>query len=169
MMRLAFPVLLLFAGAAGAQVLSPPIELPKGDMMAPPLPPPAAAAKPLPELDGVVSWRTLKQVEMVKLDGRFVPQFSDAVAALDRKEVTLRGFMMPLSAGEQQTHFILAALPPTCAFCLPGGPDSIVEVKSRTPVKYTFEPVTVTGRFALVKDDPMGLMYRLTEARAGMK
>ncbi|HSO08323.1 MAG TPA: DUF3299 domain-containing protein [Pelomicrobium sp.] len=168
-MRLACLALMLFAGAAGAQMLSPPIEVPKGDIMAPPLPPPAANPKPLPELEGVVSWRTLKQVEMVKLKDKFVPQFSDAVVALDKKEVTLRGFMMPLSAGEQQSHFILAALPPTCAFCLPGGPDSIVEVKSKTPVKYTFEPVTVTGRFALIKDDPMGLMYRLTEARAGAK
>ncbi len=168
-MRHACLALMLFAGAAGAQMLSPPIEVPRGDIMAPPLPPPAANVKPLPELDGVVSWRTLKQVEMVKLKDKFVPQFSDAVVALDRKEVTLRGFMMPLSAGEQQTHFILAALPPTCAFCLPGGPDSIVEVKSKTPIKYTFEPVTVTGRFALIKDDPMGLMYRLTEARAGSK
>ncbi|MFZ5555613.1 MAG: DUF3299 domain-containing protein [Pseudomonadota bacterium] len=164
-MRLASLALMLFAGAAGAQMLSPPIELPKGDMMAPPLPQQALNQKPLPEMDGVVSWRTLKQVEMVKLKDKFVPQFSDAIVALDQKEVTLRGFMLPLTAGEQQTHFILAALPPTCAFCLPGGPDSIVEVKSKTPVRYTFEPVTVTGRFSLIKDDPMGLMYRLTDAR----
>lgn len=168
-MRLASLALMLFAGAAGAQMLSPPIELPKGDMMAPPLPPQALNQKPLPEMDGVVSWRTLKQVEMVKLKDKFVPQFSDAIVALDKKEVTLRGFMLPLTAGEQQTHFILAALPPTCAFCLPGGPDSIVEVKSRAPIRHTFEPVTVTGRFALVKDDPLGLMYRLTDAKPGSK
>jgi hypothetical protein len=164
-MRVFAVLLLAVSGWAGAQMLSPPIELPKGDMMAPPLPPQSLSPQPLPDMDGVVSWRTLKQVEMVKLKDKFVPQFSDGILALDKKEVKLRGFMLPLSMGEQQTHFILAALPPTCAFCLPGGPDSIVEVRSKTPVRYTFEPVTVTGRFSLIKDDPMGLMYRLTDAR----
>jgi hypothetical protein len=31
-------------------------------------------------------------------------------------------------------------------------------------VKYTFEPVLVTGRLAVLKDDPTGVFYRLTDA-----
>ncbi len=131
-----------------------------------PLPPSPYAAKPLPELKGVVSWRTLAEVKPVKQKDRFVPQFSKGISALDSKEVKLQGFMMPLDMGERQKRFLLVAMPPSCAFCLPGGPDQLVEVVARTPVKYGFEPVVISGRFTVLKDDPMGLYYRLTDAVA---
>jgi hypothetical protein len=124
------------------------------------------AGKPLPELKGVVSWRTLAQVEAVRQKDRFIPQFSSNVLALDKQEVKLQGFMMPLDMGERQKRFILAAMPPSCAFCMPGGPDQLVEVQAKTPVKYGFEPVVVSGRLVVLKDDPMGLYYRLTDAVA---
>jgi hypothetical protein len=139
-------------------------QTPKEDPFSLPVPPEALNPKPLPELQGVVSWRTLKQVEMVKDKGKMVPQFSDTILVLDKKEVKLQGFMLPLSTGEKQTHFILSAAPPTCPFCLPAGPDSVVEVKSKVPVKFTYEPVVLSGRFAVLKDDPMGIFYRLTDA-----
>jgi uncharacterized protein len=123
-------------------------------------------AKPLPELKGVVSWKTLGQVTPVKQQDRFVPQFSKEIVALDKKDVKLQGFMMPLDMGEKQKRFILVALPPSCAFCLPGGPDQLVEVVARTPVKFGFEPIVLSGRFAVLKDDPMGLYYRLVDAVA---
>lgn len=46
----------------------------------------------------------------------------------------------------------------------PGGPESMVEVKARTPVKYTLEPVVIEGRFAVLADDPYGLYYRVSDA-----
>jgi hypothetical protein len=133
-------------------------------------PPPGApgatpqALKPLEERKDVVSWKLFAQVELVRVKDRFVPQFSSGVAALDKKEVKVQGFMMPLEMGDKQTHFILAALPQTCAFCLPGGPEQMVEIRSKVPVKYTFEPIVVSGRLAVLKDDPTGVFYRLTEA-----
>ena len=120
--------------------------------------------KPLPERNDVLSWKLLSQVELVKQKDRYVPQFAAGVAALDQKEVKVQGFMMPLQMGDKQTHFVLSAMPQSCAFCLPGGPESLVEVKSKTPVKYTFEPVVLTGKLAVLKDDPPGVFYRLTDA-----
>jgi hypothetical protein len=120
--------------------------------------------KPLPDRNDVVSWKVLSQVELVKQKDRYVPQFAAAVVALDKKEVKVQGFIMPLQLGAQQSHFVLTAMPQTCAFCLPGGPESMVEVKSKTPVKYTFEPVVLTGKLEVLKDDPTGVFYRLTEA-----
>jgi hypothetical protein len=120
--------------------------------------------KPLPELKGVVSWKTLGEVKPVKQKDKFVPEFAKAVSALDKKEVKLQGFMMPLDMGEKQARFILSALPPSCSFCLPGGPEQMVEVQAKTPVKYGFEPILLTGKLAVLKDDPMGLYYRLTDA-----
>ena len=120
--------------------------------------------QPLPERKDVVSWKTLSQVELVKQKDRYVPQFAKDVSALDQKEVKLQGFMMPLEVGDKQSHFVLTAMPQSCAFCLPGGPESMVEVKSKTPVKYTFDAVVVTGKLTVLKDDPTGIFYRLTEA-----
>jgi len=120
--------------------------------------------KPLPERKDVLSWKTLSQVELVKQKDRYVPQFAKDVSALDQKEVKVQGFMMPLEVGDKQSHFVLSAMPQSCAFCLPGGPESMVEVKSKTPVKYTFDAVVVTGKLTVLKDDPTGIFYRLTEA-----
>lgn len=144
--------------ALGAQAQMPGGHVPPRQMD-------PAAAKPLPERNDTVSWRLLAQVELVRLKDRFVPQFSEGVAALDRKEVKLQGFMMPLSMGERQSHFILSAMPVSCAFCLPGGPEQLVEVKAKRPVAYGFEPVVLSGRLEVLKDDPTGVFYRLTEAQ----
>lgn len=131
--------------------------------------PPAGAPAPalmqsLPDIKGVVSWNTLAQVKQVKSKDRILPEFTKDIAALNDKEVKLQGFMMPLEPGEKQKHFLISLNPQTCSFCLPAGPEGVVEVKSKTPVKYTFEPIILSGKLAVLKDDPMGLYYRLTEA-----
>jgi uncharacterized protein len=129
-------------------------------------PPPAAPAAPPPlaERKDVVSWKTLAQVELVKQKDRFVPQFSSNVTALDKKDVKIQGFMMPLEMGDRQSHFVLSAMPTTCSFCLPAGPEGLVEVKMKKPVKYTFEPIVVSGKLAVLKDDPTGVFYRIVDA-----
>ena len=124
----------------------------------------SVVAQTLPERKDIVSWKLLAQVELVKVKDRYQPQFSSGVAALDAKEVKVQGFMMPLEMGDKQSHFILSAMPQSCAFCLPGGPEQLVEIKSKTPVKYTFEPIVLTGKLAVLKDDPTGVYYRLTDA-----
>lgn len=162
-----FFVALIGCQGAWAQKGDPNRELTKGGPAMGPdgaLPPSPYLDKPLPELKGVVSWKTLAQVEPVKVKDRFVPQFSSNITALDKKEVRLQGFMMPLDMGEKQKRFILSALPPSCAFCLPGGPDQLVEVQAKTPVKYGFDPIVISGKLSVLRDDPMGLYYRLTDA-----
>ena len=135
------------------------------DPLADSQPPPSQwADKPLPEMKGVLSWKTLSEVKPVKQKDKFVPEFAKAISALDKKEVKIQGFMMPLDMGEKQARFILSALPPSCSFCLPGGPEQMIEVQAKTPVKYGFEPILLTGKLAVLKDDPMGLYYRLTDA-----
>ena len=124
--------------------------------------------KPLPDRNDVVSWKLLSQVELVKQKDRYVPKFANDVAALDQKQVKVQGFIMPLQMGDKQSHFVLTAMPQSCAFCLPGGPESMVEVKSKAPVKYTLEPVVLTGKLSILKDDPTGVFYRLTDAVPAM-
>ena len=40
----------------------------------------------------------------------------------------------------------------------------MVEVRTKTPVKYSLEPVVVEGRFLVLHDDAYGLYYRMTDA-----
>jgi hypothetical protein len=124
----------------------------------------SVAAQTLPDRKDVVSWKLLAQVELVKVKDRFQPQFSAGVAALDAKEVKVQGFMMPLEMGDKQSHFILAAAPVDCAFCMPGGPESLVEVKTKQPLAYGMAPIVLSGKLAVLKDDPTGVFYRLTDA-----
>jgi len=124
------------------------------------------AFKPLAERKDVVSWKTLAQVELVKTKDRYVPQFASNVTSLDQKQVKVQGFMLPLQMGDKQSHFVLAAMPQTCSFCMPGGPESMVEVKTKAPVKYTFDAVVLSGKLTVLKDDPTGIFYRLTEAES---
>ena len=67
-------------------------------------------------------------------------------------------------ARANQRHFLLSSVPLTCAFCLPGGPESMVEVNTAKPVKYSMEPLVVEGRFQVLNDDAFGLYYRITDA-----
>lgn len=118
----------------------------------------------LPELLGVVSWSTLSHVEPNKQGDKIVLQFSDAILELDSKSVRVQGFMLPLDLGDKQHHFLLSAVPPHCPFCMPAGPDAIVEIVAKQKVAYSFEPVILSGKFAVLKNDPSGVLYRLTDA-----
>jgi hypothetical protein len=118
----------------------------------------------LPEMQGVVSWKTLSQVEPTKQGDKMVPKFREEVLSLDTKAVRVQGFILPLDMGDEQHHFLLSAVPPHCPFCMPAGPDAIVEVVAKKTVAYGFEPVLLSGKFAVLKDDPSGVLYRLTEA-----
>ena len=66
--------------------------------------------------------------------------------------------------GEKQKHFLLSVNSQTCAYCMPAGPEGVVEVKSKAAIKYSFEPIIVSGKMSVLKNDPTGLYYRLNEA-----
>ena len=69
---------------------------------------------------------------------------------------------LPLDLGGDQKHFLIAAVPPHCPFCMPAGPDAVVEVFAKEPVAYGFVPIVVDGKLAVLRDDPNGLLYQLT-------
>jgi len=150
---------------AGAQ-----LQMPRGEPGAatggiPPVPFGShdGAATTLPDLPGVLPWSLLGAVKVVPVRDRFVPEFPASVQRLHRQAVKVQGFMMPLEPGEGQKHFLLTVTPQTCAFCIPAGPEGIVEVRTKRPVKVTFEPVVVSGRLEVLKDDPMGVFYRISD------
>ena len=149
----------LGAGAARAQA---PAGIPQGT--GPGVHSPLSPFPPLQERSDVVPWSLLTAVSTKNETNRLLPVFTKEQLALAQKPQRVQGFMMPLEPGDKHTHFLLSSVPLTCQFCLPGGPESMVEVKAKTPVRYTMEPVTVEGRFVTLNDDEFGLYYRVTEA-----
>ena len=122
---------------------------------------------PFPNLTAradVVPWSVLTNVKTRTDKNRILPVFTLGQLELNQKTQRIQGFMMPLDPGEKQTHFLLSSVPLTCSFCTPGGPESMVEVKTKTPVKYSVEPLVVEGRFLVLNDDSFGLYYRMTDA-----
>ncbi len=125
---------------------------------------PQSPFPPLKERADVLPWSLLTHVKTRVAKNRVLPVFPPEVQALDGKSQRVQGFMMPLEPGEKQTHFLLSSVPLSCSFCLPGGPESMIEVKTQTPVRYGMEPLVMQGRLAVLPDDPYGLYYRLTDA-----
>ena len=146
---------------AWAQTTSP---LPQGS--GPGVHSPNSPIAPLPQRSDVVPWSLLTAVNTKTEKNKLVPVFSKEQLALAQKPQRVQGFMMPLEPGEKQTHFLLSSVPLSCGFCVPGGPESMVEVKTKTPVQYTLDPVVVQGIFATLTNDDYGLYYRITDAVA---
>ena len=170
---------LLAGSLACSQVLSPPLGSPAPTAAAsngapaaaphvqgqgPGVHSPQSPFAPLKPREDVVPWSVLTDIKTEMKNRRIVPVYTAAVSALNQKTQRLQGFMLPLGPGEQQRHFLLASVPPTCQFCTPGGPESMVEVRTREPVKYSLNAVVVEGRFHVLQNDPYGLYYRITEA-----
>lgn len=117
------------------------------------------------------SWKVLSKVQIEK---RFddvlnyeidFPTFSDEVKALDKKEITLEGWMIPLDELRGENYFVLSALPfANCFFCGGAGPETVVEVFSEKNIKFTEKRIKVKGILNINADDPMKLMYIIQKA-----
>jgi len=117
---------------------------------------------------GTVPWQLLQQAKTVqKPDKKYGPVFTREIRKLDKQDVKVYGFMMPLEQTRLQKRFLLASFPPHCPFCMPGGPESMVEVVADQGVEFTYEPIIVAGRMAILEDDVV--YYRLTNANAVAK
>nr|WP_316639357.1 DUF3299 domain-containing protein [uncultured Roseateles sp.] len=127
---------------------------------------PRSPFKPLQEREGIISWQLLSSVTTRAEKNKLIPEFPKPLQALNNQTVKIQGFMLPLEPGDKQRHFLLSSVPTSCSFCVPAGPEGLVEVKTKNAVKYTLEPVVVEGRMAVLNADPYGMFYRVTEAQA---
>ena len=122
------------------------------------------SAQLLPARNDVVPWKALSNVRLVKENDALVLSISDDIQALDQKSLRVQGFMIPLAMGDEQSHFLISAVPPSCPYCVPAVAYEIVEVRSSKPVRYGVEPIVVSGKFAVLKHDPSGVIYRMSDA-----
>lgn len=114
---------------------------------------------------GAIPWATFAKVEVTEgEDGLEIPKFSSEVKQLNGRKVKIQGFMVPLENEVRQKHFVLSSTPPTCFYCIPGGPESLVEIDSTKGLVFTFEPIVLTGTLDVMENNDLGLFYRLRNA-----
>jgi hypothetical protein len=125
---------------------------------------------------GAVSWKTFGKTKEIDIRGTtkdgydleyYKPGFTPAVKALDGKQVTVKGFMFPLDETDAQKNFLMGPFPVSCPFHYHVTPSLVLEVHAdKHPVRFSYDPVTVTGTLQLVqKDEVNSTFYRLLDAR----
>jgi len=117
------------------------------------------------------AWKTLSKItykkeynEMMgfKVD---VPVFSQEVKALEGKEITIRGYIIPVEGYKGHKEFVFSAFPYNmCFFCGGAGPETVMEVYADNAIEYTAEPITIRGKLELNADDINRLIYALRGA-----
>ena len=96
----------------------------------------------------------------------YLPVFSDNIQQLEGKEITADGYIIPFEGMFKPEHIILSSLPlAECFFCGSGGPETVMEVMLKDPIKYTSKRVQVKGKLELNDKDPEKLMYILIDAQ----
>jgi len=94
------------------------------------------------------------------------PVFSDQVKALSGKEITLKGYIIPVEGYKSHKEFIFSAFPYSmCFFCGGAGPETVMEVEAVEPVKYSADAIVLKGVLQLNDKDINRLMYKLVNVR----
>ncbi len=116
-------------------------------------------------------WKTLAKVTFKKeLDPDLgfkidIPVFSKEVRMLEGKTIEVRGYVLPTEGYKSQRRFMFSALPyNVCYFCGGAGPETVMEVTSKSAIPVSAEPVILRGTLALNGGDVNKLMYMLMNA-----
>ncbi len=131
-----------------------------------------------PELDftqappGTLVWGTLAKVGVRRIDGKLVRTFTAPVLELDGKKVTLYGYATPVDEhADPRRLFLLSSIRIACRGCAaPVEPEGVVEVNLKRPAYLRTmlrrtDALPVRGKLVLVKDDAVGLLYRMVDAQ----
>lgn len=118
-----------------------------------------------PVIEGTLDWSQLARAgASMYRDGR-ISRFPSNLHALDGKEVTLAGYMMPFTDADRHSEFMFSALQFHCAGCMMGELNRMVAVKAAEPVAYGTGPLVIRGQLRLLEDEASPLYYRLESAR----
>ncbi|MEL7122575.1 MAG: DUF3299 domain-containing protein [Bacteroidota bacterium] len=97
----------------------------------------------------------------------YTPNYGPIVSALEGKEVTLKGYVIPVNGKKEQSHFMFSSLPYSmCFFCGNAGPESAMEVymKENQSVAYSDKAIKIKGILRLTRGNSQGLIYSLDQA-----
>jgi len=131
----------------------------------------APKASAAPDKKEANLWRTLAKITFKKEYDELmgfkidVPVFSEAIQALEGKEVTIKGYIIPVEGYKGHKEFILSAFPYNmCFFCGGAGPETVMEVVAKEAIEYSAEAVTIKGKLELNDADINRLMFAMSDA-----
>jgi hypothetical protein len=117
------------------------------------------------------AWQQLSKITFTKEYDELMgfkidkPVFSQSVRELEGKELTIKGYIIPVEGYKSHKEFIFSAFPYNmCFFCGGAGPETVMEVEAAEPVKFTAESIVLKGKLKLNADDINRLMYKLEDA-----
>jgi hypothetical protein len=109
-------------------------------------------------------WTTLFGVKYGDWKTIFKPTYNDKIKALNGQKITIKGFLIPLEQKAKHSFFLLSAFPfDACFYCGKAGPESVIEVTVKKPLKDTKTPITITGTLKLNFDNPDHLFYLIND------
>lgn len=129
--------------------------------------------EPLQARDGAVDWDVFAAVKEHSFersfpDGSYTfivkPEFTDAVRAMDGKEIRLMGYMFPLEPADQQARFLFGPYPPSCPFHYHVNSNQVIQVVADPPLTFTYDPIALTGTLRLLESED-GLFYTFENAK----
>jgi hypothetical protein len=92
---------------------------------------------------GNVTMKTVKPSEIYAV-------FNAGILKQENKKFELQGYIVPLKDNMKQSKFMLSTLPINqCFFCGQNGIPMMVLVEMATPIKFTYNPVTIRGTLKL--------------------
>lgn len=91
-----------------------------------------------------------------------VPKFGETVQAKEGKEISIRGYMLPITVDNQK--YILSQYPfSECFFCGGAGKQTVVELQIKKMEDFPIdEPIVIKGKLELIPS-PHELCYRLVD------
>lgn len=117
-------------------------------------------------------WKTLSKISYKKEYDEIlgfkvdIPVFSEQIQELEGKEITVKGYIIPVEGYKNHKEFIFSAFPYNmCFFCGGAGPETVMEVEALKEVAFTAEQIVIRGILRLNDEDINKLMFRLEEVQ----
>jgi hypothetical protein len=145
-----------------------PVAAPEPPQAAAPLQVAEAAAGEVPEPKAAeaaqgIKRASFKMFENVLPDDNFHPIYPPAVKSLDKRTVTVQGFMTPYDSLEDMKTFMLFGSPTGCNFCSPPSVNQVVLARQAPGEKkypYIDKPIEITGTMSLWHKDSEDPMHK---------
>jgi hypothetical protein len=122
---------------------------------------------PLPAIDpkgiNALPWSVVTETTV---DRQYRPTFPRYLKDLDRKKVTLSGYMQPLGDSADLSDFLLVEYPIGCWYCEQPETTGIllIELPEGKTFRYTRGQVRVRGKLILNATDPENFLYTIRDA-----
>lgn len=117
------------------------------------------------------TWKTLGKITFKKQYDEMlgfkvdVPVFSEEIKSLNGREITIKGYIIPVEGYKSHKEFVFSAFPYSmCFFCGGAGPETVMEVYAIKDVKYSAEAITLRGKLEVNDTDINRLIYILNDA-----